>query len=55
MATGGGTILNTTVDRLGLCVICGDRVHSHEDYLEATEGYCHQSCVNNTHIVEAEA
>lgn len=55
MATGGRSILKTETDRLGLCIICGDRVHSHEDYLQATEGYCHQDCVKNTIIIEAEA
>jgi hypothetical protein len=32
-------------ERKGLCVICGDRVHGTENYIESTEGYCHKKCL----------
>ncbi|QGA80853.1 hypothetical protein [Candidatus Nanohalobium constans] len=31
--------------RRGNCVICGDRVHNSDDYIESTDGYCHKECL----------
>ncbi|MFB6214215.1 MAG: hypothetical protein ABEJ07_06695 [Candidatus Nanohaloarchaea archaeon] len=31
--------------KLGLCVICGDRVHTDGNYLKTSDGYCHRNCV----------
>lgn len=31
--------------KLGSCVICGDRVHTDERYLKSADGYCHHSCL----------
>ncbi|WP_256727646.1 hypothetical protein [Candidatus Nanohalobium constans] len=39
--------------RLGLCVICGSRVHSGESHVEAIEGYCHRTCLATTDIIKA--
>lgn len=35
-------------DELGVCLICGNRVHSDESHVAATEGYCHHNCLANT-------
>ena len=40
-------------ERLGLCVICGNRVFSNERYLKSSEGYCHNNCVNEIQIMQA--
>lgn len=34
--------------KLGLCVICGQRVFSDDSYLESSEGYCHRNCLSET-------
>lgn len=31
--------------RKGVCVLCGERVHTEQDYIEVTEGYCHRGCI----------
>lgn len=35
-------------NELGVCVICGSRVHTTEDFLESEEGYCHTGCLNSS-------
>ena len=37
-------------DRLGICLICGHRVHSDESHIEASEGYCHHNCLANATV-----
>jgi hypothetical protein len=32
--------------KLGLCVICGSRVHRAEKHLKRVEGYCHKNCIS---------
>ncbi len=36
--------------RLGLCVICGSRVHTDDSYLKSSEGYCHKACLNDSFV-----
>ncbi|MFB6209038.1 MAG: hypothetical protein ABEJ56_02760 [Candidatus Nanohaloarchaea archaeon] len=38
-------------DKLGVCLICGDRVFSDENHLKATEGYCHHSCLTDASVM----
>ncbi|MFT4867678.1 MAG: hypothetical protein ACI9LV_000279 [Candidatus Nanohaloarchaea archaeon] len=37
-------------DRLGICLICGQRVHSDESHVEAAEGYAHHNCLADTAV-----
>jgi hypothetical protein len=37
--------VSSMTQRLGFCVICGDRVHTDEHYLKTSDGYCHKNCV----------
>lgn len=32
--------------KLGMCVLCGSRVHKAEDHLKTLEGYCHRNCIS---------
>jgi len=32
-------------NKLGVCIICGNRILTSDKYLKATEGYCHNSCI----------
>ncbi|MFB6182835.1 MAG: hypothetical protein ABEI78_02095 [Candidatus Nanohaloarchaea archaeon] len=34
--------------KLGLCILCGRRVHRDEDYLKSSDGYCHKECLMNS-------
>ncbi len=36
--------------KLGQCVICGDRVFTDDSYLKAVEGYCHRNCLTETSV-----
>ncbi|MFO7793677.1 MAG: hypothetical protein R6V35_01755 [Candidatus Nanohaloarchaea archaeon] len=35
-------------NKLGICVICGSRVFTNDNYLEASEGYCHHNCISES-------
>ena len=35
-------------DKLGICLICGQRVFSDDEHVEASEGYCHHNCLAGT-------
>jgi hypothetical protein len=45
---GGENCMPQLESKLGLCVICGQRVFSKDSYLEASEGYCHRNCIAET-------
>jgi hypothetical protein len=38
-------------NKLGICVLCGSRVFTSDEYLEATEGYCHHNCLTEIKAV----
>jgi len=35
-------------EKLGTCIICGEMVFTNDDYLKATEGHTHHSCIAKT-------
>jgi len=45
---GGEDCMPQLESKLGLCVICGQRVFSKDSYLESSEGYCHRNCLAET-------
>lgn len=40
-------------EKLGICVLCNERVHSNERFLKTAEGYIHYSCLNQTDMMKA--
>lgn len=42
--------MSNVAQRLGNCVLCGDRVHTNESYLKTRDGYCHRGCITETPI-----
>ncbi len=43
--------MNTRLsNKLGLCVICGDRVFTDERYLKSSDGYCHKECLSDASV-----
>jgi hypothetical protein len=39
--------------KLGLCVLCGDRVHSDDQFIKTSDGYCHRDCISNKSAIKA--
>lgn len=42
--------MSNVAKRLGNCVLCGDRVHTDDNYLKSAEGYCHRGCITGTPV-----
>lgn len=45
--------MSTLSEKLGICVLCGDRVFSDEQFLKSQEGYIHYECITQNEIIRA--
>lgn len=35
----------TVVKQLGFCLVCGNSVLADQEFVESSDGYCHENCV----------
>lgn len=50
MYSSRGEFLASVTRKLGICVICGDRVFNGEHYLKSADGYCHRGCLTDAGV-----
>lgn len=36
------------VKQVGFCLVCGNSIHSDDDFEESDNGACHTECLDNT-------
>ena len=53
LPSGGVKVLSYVTQRLGNCVVCGERIYSDQKYVKSADGYCCEECINDEESVVA--